>query len=223
MPPCGPQVSRPRGSAVPTPERIDHPVAISPGQSLLVARGKGAKPAFDTLALPTEPPATAADVVVSLRPVGGILLPAAGGAAVAKARLATGTAAEVDGSIQQASRQAAALGSNFTVLGTDNIGQPVVTRIAAEASAGRRKRGPEEDKEEAEAAGTRCGTEGADEEVPDLPEGEVPLGERVARLEAKTLGVAPSADKVAGPIPPMPLGSSTADSLSVLLTQAIRR
>ncbi|GIM15079.1 hypothetical protein Vretimale_17841 [Volvox reticuliferus] len=114
---------------------------------------------------------------------------------------------------------------NVTVLGCDNIGQPVVTRAAAEAAAGAssRKRGAENDDPDAgAAAAVRAAPDGEEEEVPDLPEGEVPLGERVAQLETRMLGRPPSADEEAGPSATMLVGSSKADSLSVLLTQAIR-
>ncbi|EFJ48186.1 hypothetical protein VOLCADRAFT_104876 [Volvox carteri f. nagariensis] len=196
------------------------------GPTLLVARGNSAKPAFETLAVPAEAPDAAADVLVLLRPVGGVLLPRGGGADAKKPSSAA-VAAQVDESTQQKPRTVLTSGPGVTVLGTDNIGQPVVTRAAAEAAVGSRKRGAENDDPEAAvaaAAATRSAAPGADdEEVPDLPEGEVPLGERVAELEARSLGTVPPVDEEPGPSAgPMPAGSSKADSLSVLLTQAIR-
>ncbi|GLI64508.1 hypothetical protein VaNZ11_007772 [Volvox africanus] len=192
------------------------------GPTLLVARGSGTKPAFETLAVPAEAPATAADLIVSLRPVGGVLLPSGGDAN----RLSSGAKAEqVDKSAQQLPRRGPTSGPNVMVLGSDNIGQPVVTRTAAEATAGTssRKRGAQiDDPDAGAAASARTPPGGEEEEVPDLPEGEVPLGERVAQLETRMLGGAPLVDEEAGPSAAMPVGSSKADSLSVLLTQAIR-
>ncbi|KAG2422682.1 hypothetical protein HXX76_015846 [Chlamydomonas incerta] len=188
------------------------------GPSLLVARGTSAKPAFETLAVPSE---AGADVVVSLRPVGGVLLQAnqKGAAAAASAPGAQ------DKSVQPRPKQAATSGAGVTVLGTDNIGAPVLSRAAAEAAAASgRKRGAEDDDDMAAAAGAAPD----EEEVPDLPEGDVPLGERVAALEARSLGTAGAAAEEAGTSgapgasSSMPGGSSKADSLSVLLTQAIR-
>ncbi|GFR42926.1 hypothetical protein Agub_g3822 [Astrephomene gubernaculifera] len=180
------------------------------GPSLLVARGSSAKPAFETLAVPSEAPPAAADVIVSLRPVGGVLLP--GGKAD------NGATATLDKSIQPRPRQAPTSGPGVTVLGTDNIGQPVVTRTAAEAAS--RKRGAD-DTDAGAAAAPAAAAQEEEEVVPDLPEGDVPLGERVAALESRTQG---AAAEEAGPSAPagLPAGSSKADSLSVLLTQAIR-
>ncbi|GLC46652.1 hypothetical protein PLESTB_001550400 [Pleodorina starrii] len=192
------------------------------GPSLLVARGTSAKPIFETLAVPPEAPAASADVIVSLRPIGGVLLPG-GGDAKGPSSAAAAAAAQ-DKSTQQRPRQAPTSGPGVTVIGADNIGKPVVSREAAEAAAAAgggasRKRSADDD--DAAAAATRASAE--EEEVPDLPEGEVPLGERVAELETRLLGGA-AADEEAGPsaAAPMPAGSSKADSLSVLLTQAIR-
>eukprot|EP00198_Chlamydomonas_reinhardtii_P003632 XP_001692968.1 predicted protein [Chlamydomonas reinhardtii] len=188
------------------------------GPSLLVARGTSAKPAFETLAVPLE---AGADVVVSLRPVGGVLLQAnqKGAAAAASAPGAQ------DKSVQPRPKQAPTSGASVTLLGTDNIGAPVLSRAAAEAAAASgRKRGAEDDEDMSTAAA--AGVE--EEEVPDLPEGDVPLGERVAALEARSLGTAGAAAEeagtsgAAGAASSMPGGSAKADSLSVLLTQAIR-
>ncbi|KXZ42694.1 hypothetical protein GPECTOR_124g494 [Gonium pectorale] len=179
------------------------------GPSLLVARGSAAKPVFETLALPKEAPEAAADVIVSLRPVGGALsAKAAGGAAADKAAAAAGKPQPRGGGA-----------ANATVLGADNLGQPVVSRAAAETAAGR-KRSAQDDDDEA-AAGPAGRAAEAEEEVPDLPEGEVPLGERVAALEERALGGGAGGEE-AGPSVVMPSGSARADSLSVLLTQAIR-
>ncbi|KAG2426863.1 hypothetical protein HYH02_014716 [Chlamydomonas schloesseri] len=187
------------------------------GPSLLVARGTSAKPAFETLAVPLE---AGADVVVSLRPVGGVLLPAnqKGAAAAASAPGAQ------DKSVQPRPKQAPTSGAGVTVLGSDNIGAPVQSRAAAEAAAASsRKRGAEDADGDMAAAGAATALE--EEEVPDLPEGDVPLGERVAALEARSLGSAGAAAEEAGTSgasASMPGGSAKADSLSVLLTQAIR-
>lgn len=162
-----------------------------------------------------------ADVVVSLRPVGGVLLQAnqKGAAAAASAPGAQ------DKSVQPRPKQAPTSGASVTLLGTDNIGAPVLSRAAAEAAAASgRKRGAEDDEDMSTAAA--AGVE--EEEVPDLPEGDVPLGERVAALEARSLGTAGAAAEeagtsgAAGAASSMPGGSAKADSLSVLLTQAIR-
>ncbi|KAG2485053.1 hypothetical protein HYH03_016151 [Edaphochlamys debaryana] len=186
--------------------------------SLLVARGSSAKPTFETLPVPAEAPEAADDLLVSLPPAaGGVLLPANN----------AGAGTPAGASLQQTTqlRPKPASNASVTVLGTDNIGQPVLSRAAAEAVASGRKRGAEADDPLARSAAAGLGA--GEEEVPDLPEGEQPLGERVAALEERALGgaaasAAGAADEEAGPSAAMPSGSAKADSLSVLLTQAIR-
>lgn len=205
------------------------PYAAAAGPSLLVARGSTVKPAFSTLAVPKE---AGDDVMVSLAPQGGVLLPGKGGAQGDKASTSGAAAGGAqDKSAQQQARQRGGTAANLTVLGADNIGQPVVSRAAAEAAASGRKRTAESDDPAAAAQGTAAGAGAGEEEVPDLPDGEVPLGERVAALAdraaagpaAVAAGPASGEGEEAGPSGAMPAGSSKADSLSVLLTQAIRR
>ncbi len=195
-----------------------------------MARGSTVKPAFSTLAVPKE---AGEDVVVSLAPQGGVLLPGKGGAQGDKATTSGAAAGGAqDKSGQQQARQRGGTAANLTVLGADNIGQPVVSRAAAEAAASGRKRTAESDDPAAAGSGTAAGAGAGEEEVPDLPDGEVPLGERVAALAdraaagpaaAAAAGPEGGEGEEAGPSGAMPAGSSKADSLSVLLTQAIRR
>ncbi len=57
------------------------------------------------------------------------------------------------------------------------------------------------------------------------PEDELPLGARVAALEGRAVHMAPldGEGDEAGPSGALPEGSAKADSLAVLLTQALRR
>ena len=61
-------------------------------------------------------------------------------------------------------------------------------------------------------------------ELDTPPESELPLGQRVAALEGRAVFLPPpEGDDEAGPSGALPEGSAKADSLAVLLTQAIRR
>ncbi|KAG1676919.1 hypothetical protein FOA52_014795 [Chlamydomonas sp. UWO 241] len=175
--------------------------AGSEGPTLLVARGSSAKPSFETVPVPLPSDSTnnGEAALVSLSPSsGGLLLDASASAGSARVPNTAHTRADV------------------TVLGSENLGAPVLTRVGVTSAAdagGRNKRSePEAD-----------GGEFDDDAAADTPEDEVPLGQRVAELEEE------GADRVggagAGPSGQqahLPEGSSKADSLAVLLTQALR-
>jgi U3 small nucleolar RNA-associated protein 5 len=167
-----------------------------------VARGSSAKPVFERVQIDG---AAAAQQLISLQPgAGGALL----GSAAAKA--ADGSAAAAAGKRSK---------NDVTVVGADNAGEAVLLRAAADS----RKRGlPEADA--AAAAAAELG--GGDEDDEEEEAFEETLGQRVAALErsAGGGGVDGAAEEEgAGPSgAALPAGPIKADSLGVLLTQALR-
>ncbi|GAX81324.1 hypothetical protein CEUSTIGMA_g8755.t1 [Chlamydomonas eustigma] len=176
------------------------------GPMLLVARGSTAKPVFEKVKIPSSAASDTEAPTITLEPIaGGILLNG------------LSTSKEASKVPLQHTR------NDVTVLGPENLGQPIVMRVGATDAAvamGSRKRGAVENMGD-EAAPTASAME--EDEIADLLDGEVPLGERVAALEQR---VHPSAaqDEEAGPSghEHQPQGSSKTDSLAVLLTQALR-
>jgi len=177
------------------------------GPSLLVARGSSAKPVFEVV--PVRSSGGEQPAVIALTPsTEGALLPSS--AAKAKQVVVAAEGLERPKPLSHTR-------NDVTVLGPDNEGQAVLVRTAAAAGTSGRKRG------EPEAADELGAGAAEEEEVPDMPEDEVPLGERVAALEARAGGDEEAAGEEAGPSGmPAPQGSSKADSLAVLLTQALR-
>ncbi|MEW5306170.1 MAG: hypothetical protein WDW38_009035 [Sanguina aurantia] len=196
------------------------------GVSLLVARGTSAKPAFESIPIPSAPHAaststsqqnqqpTGASAIIHLAPAGGALLPPSENGVKPDKSIAKQKA----GGISNA---------GVSVLGSENLGHAVLLRAAAEQqpAAGKKKRGA------SDAADDGSSSKGVEEVVEEEEESvEELLMDRVAALEAaSTRGGAGEEEGVAGGGSggsgrlSLPAGNSNkADSLSVLLTQALR-
>jgi U3 small nucleolar RNA-associated protein 5 len=151
--------------------------------------------------LPSDSTNNGEPALVSLSPSsGGLLLDASASAGGARGPKTAHTRADV------------------TVLGSENLGAPVLTRVGVTSAADAGGRNSNK-RAEPEADGG----EYDDDAAADMPDDEVPLGQRVAELEEEGAGRAGGAG--AGPSGQqahLPEGSSKADSLAVLLTQALR-
>jgi len=183
----------------------------SAGPVLTVARGTAAKPSFEQVAVPLPAPGAKPATITLAAASGGVLLPST-------APTADGPAA--DGAAAAGKAKAKHTREDVTVLGADNMGAPALMRTAAVAAApgAGKKRGADDASEDEDM---EEGDE--DEELEDAPDGEVPLGERVAALEVQAgLAGAAAGDAADAGAEAGPSGSSKADSLAVLLTQALR-
>ncbi len=165
-----------------------------------MARGSTAKPVFERVQIDGG---AAAQQLISLQPGAAGALP---GSAAAKA--ADGSAAAAAGKRSK---------NDVTVVGADNAGEAVLLRAAADS----RKRSQPEAEAAAAAELGADGGDGDDEEA-----FEETLGQRVAALERSAGGGGVDSamgGEGAGPSgAALPAGPIKADSLGVLLTQALR-
>lgn len=174
---------------------------------MTVARGAGAKPTFQqvTVAGPGSKagaPGTARHGLVVLEPLaGGVLLgnePTAGKAARAAAK---------------------ADANDVKVLGRDGLDDTAMLVRATDGALTGQKRKVARELEAAPARADEVDEE-EEEGVPQGPDAEQTLGARVAALEGTAAGASGQDDAAAAA--PLPAGSQKADSLVVLLTQALR-
>ncbi|KAF6255059.1 quinon protein alcohol dehydrogenase-like superfamily [Scenedesmus sp. NREL 46B-D3] len=185
------------------------------GATLLLAAGTPAKPRFERLSVSSS---GSSSKVTYLQPAAADGLIRPGGAAAAAAAAATAAG------VQRPN------GRNVDLLGPDNAGEAVQQRVSSQAS--RKRQEPEPDA--AAAAGDDASADAFkevdDEEMEGL--GEETLGQRVASLEQQqqqqqeavvaAVGGQQQQQQQSGAAASLPPGPVKADSLSVLLSQALR-
>lgn len=183
--------------------------------TVLLSYGTTVKPAFQKVVIPAAAAATAAAAVqvISLDPVGGVLLP--GGAAATAAATAATAAAKTKASAKKA---------EATVLGADNMDSPVVMKpVAADDGAGGRKRRGTAAAGDMEAAAEMdTDTDAGDGDVDGEALMTRTLGERLKELTHQQPGGDAADAELALRDDSALKGSVKADSLAVLLTQALR-
>lgn len=178
------------------------------GVTLLLAAGTPAKPRFQRVPISSSAGASNKITFLSASAADGLIRPA--GAANGPATANGPAAAPLAGS------------RDVEMLGADNAGEAVQQRVSSKSS---RKRQEPEPEAAAAAAGDADAAAGLEDEDEDMDAGEATLGQRVAELEQQQLAGAVGTQQqqkqqqAATALPPGPV---KADSLSVLLTQALR-
>ncbi len=195
------------------------------GARLLVARGTSARPLFETLQLPSHPPKTPSAALVTLDPPSsGVLLPP--GASQPPSASAAAGGGATGGKRGGAGAHISVLGPGAQ-LATGTIGAPALRTAAVSALQPANGLGPGGGSAQ-DGCGEADGAEEGDEQQQDEgeeDEGMQPLGERVAALASKAGvgGGGGEAEEEGHAAAVGPSGSDRANSLAVLLTQALRR
>ncbi|KAK9833465.1 hypothetical protein WJX81_007454 [Elliptochloris bilobata] len=183
--------------------------ASSSGATLLVARGSSAKPDFERVALPAAGEA-AAEVQLEPR-LGGVLLQDAAGTSGRGAGAVGGSGRGPPATARAGGAQAAAVGPEAA-----DAALLKPTLAGASGGPGRRKRRAEE----LSANGVPGGGPAGERPGAGAPAEGLTLGERLAALQLQAGGPDAMAEDAAPPA--LAPGRAKADSLAVLLGQALR-